>query len=62
MIKENVTIHDNLNDSYDSPYGFSYHGYIFVFETAEERDAWIDSCTVEDLDYIINEQEENVEG
>lgn len=60
MITENVTIYDNLNESYGSPYGFSYHGFIFVFETAEERDAWIQDCTVEDLEYIINESEEEV--
>jgi hypothetical protein len=61
MITENVTIYDDLNESYGSPYGFGYHGFIFVFETQEERTAWLQDCSTEDLDYIINEQEETIE-
>ncbi|AFC21854.1 hypothetical protein GAP32_401 [Cronobacter phage vB_CsaM_GAP32] len=62
MIKDNVTVYDDLNESYGTPYGFGYHGYIFVFDTKEERDEWLEDCTIEDIEYIINDQEENVEG
>ena len=61
MITENVAIYDDLNESYGSPYGFGYQGFIFVFETIEERDEWLQNCTIEDLDYIINQEEETVE-
>lgn len=62
MIKDNVAVYDDLNESYGTPYGFSYDGYIFVFDSKEERDLWLNECTIEDLDYIINEQEVNAEG
>ncbi|AQW88933.1 hypothetical protein pEaSNUABM50_00408 [Erwinia phage pEa_SNUABM_50] len=53
---ENVTLYDTLNESYGSPYGLGYKGYIFVFETVAERDSWINECTDEDLDYIIENE------
>lgn len=56
MITSSVDVYDDLNESYGSPYGLGYQGYIFVFETSEERDAWLEDCTIEDLDNIINEE------
>lgn len=50
---ENIVLHDDLNESYDSQYGLEYKGYIFIFETIAERDFWIDKCSEEYLDYII---------
>lgn len=61
MITENVDIYNDLDESYGSPYGLGYQGFTFVFETEEERDAWLQDCSLEDLDYIIN-QEETAEG
>lgn len=57
MVTDNVIINDELNDSYESKFGFTYRGFVFVFETKEERDAWLEDCEVSDLDYIIDEQE-----
>lgn len=61
MVTEQVTIYNELNDSYGSPYGLGYRGYIFVFDTIEERDAWVEECTDEDLDYIIDQEESSTE-
>jgi hypothetical protein len=61
MITNNISINDNLNDSYESPFGFTYRGYVFVFDTKEERDLWVEECDESDLDYIIDEQEETTE-
>ena len=57
MITENVAIYDDLNESYGTPYGIGYRGYIFTFYTIEERNTWVNECTDADLDYIIDELE-----
>ncbi len=62
MVTSKVIINDNLNPSYGSQFGFTYRGFVFVFDTQEERDSWIQECEDSDLDYIIDEQEETTEA
>lgn len=53
---ENITLHDDLDESYGSPYGLEYKGYTFVFNSIEDRDLWIIDCNDDDLDYIIENE------
>lgn len=59
MINTNeINLRDDLMEEYGVPFGFEYKESIFIFETAEQRQEWLDTCSTEDLDNIIAIEEE----
>lgn len=56
--KTDINLRDDLMESYGVPFGFEYKESIFIFETAEQRQEWIDTCSTEDLDNIIAIEED----
>lgn len=57
-----IKLLDDLEEIYGVQYGFEYKENIFIFESIEERNSWLDTCSTEDLDNIISEQEEITEA
>jgi len=53
IAKDEINLRDDLQESYGVPYGFEYKESIFIFETAELRQSWIDTCSTEDLDNFL---------
>lgn len=59
--KTDVNLRDDLMESYGVPYGFEYKESIFIFETAELRQDWLDNCSTEDLDNFLELEDETTE-
>jgi len=53
ITKDSVNLRDDLEAEYGVPYGFEYKDSIFIFESAEERQEWLDTCSTEDLDNVL---------
>lgn len=53
-----ITLLNDLEELYGVQYGIEYKNNIFIFESIEDRQMWLDTSSTEDLDNIIYEQEE----
>lgn len=54
MINKNeINLRDDLMEEYGVPFGFEYKESIFIFETEEMRQEWLDTCSTEDLDNFL---------
>lgn len=58
ITKDEINLRDDLVESYGVQYGFEYKESIFIFETAELRQLWIDNCSTEDLDNFMKLDEQ----
>jgi len=53
ITKDEVNLRDDLLESYGVPFGFEYKESIFIFETQELRQEWLNTCSTEDLDNFL---------
>lgn len=59
--KTEINLRDDLMEEYGVPFGFEYKESIFIFETEEMRQEWLDTCSTEDLDNFLNLEEQSTE-